>query len=122
MIQYHCMNKSTPYARIAITLPAADLEAADQLAREWDRSRSWVIAEAVRQLVRAQSARASSPGLGDSRLQQLRRDLSLSPEQRVLAAEQTLRNVPRAQTAPPGPRMFERYEDFLDWKNHRGRA
>jgi len=39
------------YARIAITLPPDDLAAADRLAAAHDRSRSWIVAEALRQYV-----------------------------------------------------------------------
>jgi Ribbon-helix-helix protein, copG family len=122
------------YARIAITLPKKDLAAADRLARTQDRSRSWIVAEAIRRYAAvtevqpvhaADTAAVSSPplsypGLGASRLAQLTRDLQLSPEARVLAAEETLR-----QTGLPGrPRRhqllaFDRYEDFLDWKKTR---
>jgi hypothetical protein len=121
------MSKRTRYSRIAITLPAEDLAAADVLARQQDRSRSWIVAEAVRKYVAAQAAtalstavppaqgRTTSPGVGESRLLQLRRDLALTPEQRVLLADETLRNVP-VPSAPQGPRSFDRYEDFLDWK------
>jgi predicted transcriptional regulator len=52
------MTPRKSYARIAITLPPEDLVAADRLAEELDRSRSWVIAEAVRQFVAAQAASA----------------------------------------------------------------
>jgi hypothetical protein len=38
------MPKRKLYARIAITLPDADLAAADRLARAQDRSRSWIVA------------------------------------------------------------------------------
>ncbi len=123
------MAKHTPYARIAITLPPEDLEAADQLASQWDRSRSWVIAEAVRRLVAAEPStpeRYEQPlrqsGLGASRLLQLRRDLALTPEQRVLLAEETLGNVPSATGTPLGSRFFDQYEDFLDWKRYRTRT
>lgn len=58
-----------------------------------------------------------APGLSPSRLAQLRRDMSLTPEQRVREAEATLRldrlrevNVPRRVIA------FDRYEDYLDYK------
>ncbi len=125
------MGKRPPYARIAITLPPEDLEAADRLARECDRSRSWIVAEAVRHFVAARKSAHDadvaaqalrSPGIGASRLLQLRRDLALTPEQRVLIAEQTLRNVPSGTSSPPGPRCFDRYEDFLDWKSRRART
>ena len=134
------------YARIAITLPKRDLAAADRLARSQDRSRSWIVAEAIRRYAAATDAkpvRAGSaggaggavgtpdedataivplrqPGLGASRLAQLTRDLKLTPEARILAAEETLRQA----GGPRRPRRhhllaFDRYEDFLDWKKTR---
>jgi metal-responsive CopG/Arc/MetJ family transcriptional regulator len=103
------MAKPPPYARIAITLPPETLAAADRLARAADRSRSWVIAEAVR--------RFAATGLGPSRTGQLQRDLQLTPEARVRAAEETMR-VAELRHGPRRDRMlaFDRYEDFLDWK------
>lgn len=56
-------------------------------------------------------------GLSPSRLEQLRRDLELTPEERVLAAEETLR-LDKLRS-PGGPRQvlcFDRYEDYLDYK------
>jgi metal-responsive CopG/Arc/MetJ family transcriptional regulator len=52
------MTSRQPYARIAITLPPEDLAAADRLAAQQDRSRSWIVAEAVRQYVAAQERSA----------------------------------------------------------------
>jgi len=133
------MSRPKYYARIAITLPEKDLAAANRLARAQDRSRSWVIAEAVRRFV-AQHATgvpeggapsrvaepvsahpvASDAGLDRHRLAQLVSDMKLTPEERVLAAEETLR-----QAGPQRPRRhhvlaFDRYEDFLDWKTFSG--
>jgi len=123
------MAKHAPYARIAITLPPEDLDAADRLASQWDRSRSWIIAEAVRRMVAAERStpelheqRPQQSSLGESRLSQLRRDLALTPEQRVLLAEETLGNVPSATEAPLGSRFFDHYDDFLDWKRYRTRT
>ena len=103
---------SKPFARIAITLPQEDLAAADRIASEQDRSRSWVIAEAVRQYARA--------GLGPSRHRQLAADLRLTPEQRVRAAEDTegvaTLRLGKAQSRRQRVLAFERYDDFLDWK------
>ena len=101
-----------PYARIAITLPQEDLAAADRIASEQDRSRSWVIAEAVRQYARA--------GLGPSRQRQVAADLHLSPEARVRAAEDTA-GVSASSLRKAGSHRqrvlgFDRYDDFLDWK------
>lgn len=132
------------YARIAITLPQRDLAAADKLARTQDRSRSWIVAEAIRRYAAATDAPSvrardagrtrghvgitdddaaigiasrSQPGLGASRHAQLTRDLTLTPEARVLAAEETLRQT-GARQRPRRHHLlaFDRYEDFLDWK------
>lgn len=126
------MPKKKPYARIAITLPQDVLAAADRLAKELDRSRSWVIAEAVRRYA-ARSGAVSAPdrvreaqsapygpvsGLGESRLAQLRADLELTPEERVKAAEDTARTTDRPLRGGPAGRLilFDRYEDYLEWK------
>jgi hypothetical protein len=55
--------------------------------------------------------------LGASRLDQLRRDLALTPEERVRAAEETLR-LTQLQHGPRPQQVlaFDRYEDYLDWK------
>ena len=65
----------------------------------------------------AEPAPTPSRGLSPSRLEQLRRDLLLTPEQRVRTAEETLR-LDRLRE-PDVPRRvigFERYEDYLDYK------
>ena len=118
------------YARVSLTLPKALLAAADRRAKELDRSRSWLIADALTAYLaipatagRAVSAResrppvyAGSPGLGEQRLDQLRSDLRLTPEQRVLEAERTT----QATATPParwtGVLTFDRFEDYLRWK------
>ena len=103
------MPRRPRYARIAITLPQEDLAAADHLAERLQRSRSWVVAEAIR--------RYAGSGLGASRLAQLTADLRLSPEARVRAAESTAR-VAALRQRPRRDRLvaFDRYEDWLDWK------
>ena len=136
------MPKSSRYARIAITLPKPDLAAADRLARAHDRSRSWIVAEAIRRFAAAgesptSSRRTSIPagvaeptltgvlaptGLGPSRLTQLTRDLALTPEERVRAAEETLRASPGEASRTHRVVAFDRYEDFLDWQRTRDRT
>jgi len=105
------MKSEHPYARIAITLPPEDLAAADRLAAALDRSRSWVIAEALRQFVAAQGA-GPLPPLDASRRAQLQRDMALSPSQRVGEAERT-QVLP---LAPGEPRRFAHYDDFVAWR------
>jgi hypothetical protein len=136
------MTRKT-FSRIAITLPARDLAAADRLAKKQDRSRSWIVAEAVRRYVaflmeesgEPEAANAGDPAivdapragpmaggswrpvLGDSRLHQLRRDMALTPEERVRAAEETVRlSELRAGPRPRQLLQFDRFEDYLEWK------
>jgi hypothetical protein len=113
-------------ARVSLTLPKALLAAADRRAKELDRSRSWLIADALtaylaipaRAVVRESTPPpyAGTPGLGEQRLDQLRSDLRLTPEQRVLEAERTV----QAAATPParwtGVLTFDRFEDYLTWK------
>ena len=114
------------FKRISITLPKDVLEAA---ARALDRSRSWVIVEAIRACVAgaplqvreaaATSYAATSPGLGPLRLAQLESDLRLTPERRVRAAEETARLGERVRGSRGRPNRvlsFDRYEDYVDWK------
>ena len=138
------MPKKKHYARIAITLPERDLAAADKLAADLDRSRSWVIAEAVRRFASGEeppgapksiaasaapapsaaapmSASAAAPATTESLTEQLKRDMALTVDQRVLAAEQALDATRRAQKGPVVPRViaFDRYDEFLDHKRRR---
>jgi hypothetical protein len=115
--------------RISITIPDSLVAAADERARALDRSRSWVLVEALRRYLevpatfsgRAVHEVATGPyalGLGPYRQAQLEADLQLTSEQRVREAERTAR-VAELQT--PGRRRdrvltFDRYEDYLDWE------
>jgi hypothetical protein len=110
--------------RVTITIPGDLVEAADRRAAEEHRSRSWVLAEALRAYLTpaARGARSLAPpaaaGLGPSRHAQLEADLALSPEERVRLAEQT------ALVRPPDQRRgrrdqvltFDRLEDFFAWE------
>ena len=125
-------KRRSPYARIAITLPRGVLAAADRLARRLDRSRSWVVAEAVRRFAeegsqgpspamlrdqRLVDQAGSASGLGSLRQAQLEADLRLTPEKRVRTAEDTARVGRRLQPSR-GARLllFTRPEDYLRWK------
>jgi Arc/MetJ-type ribon-helix-helix transcriptional regulator len=116
-----------------MTIPADVLRRADQLARRWDRSRSWVIREAIRHLPDANAAesawprsvaeptaatypaRLTPPGLDPFRQRQLTDDLALTPLDRVLAAERTAREVP-PRTFATLIVSFERPEDYFAWE------
>jgi hypothetical protein len=120
--------------RITITVPAELVRAADKAAKAQDRSRSWVVADALRRgLAHAGGAAIAAPGiaavrevprfryapdgLDPQRFDQLRADMALTAEQRVMEAEETLRT---GGAQRPGPRsryvrFFERFEDYLAW-------
>lgn len=112
--------------RITITLPRDLLAAADARAKQLDRSRSWVLADALRRSVSHSLVREpavqykTARRLDEYRRTQLQADLALSPEERVLEAERTARERALAREVPPGNgvRFFDRYEDYLTWKRH----
>lgn len=115
------MPESKPYARIAITLPPETLQAADELAARIDRSRSWVVAEAIRQYAASQASSivAGDPAtaIGVSRFEQLRRDAALSPEARVHESE-AISAIGDQPSPPAAPRTFSSYEAFQAWLDH----
>jgi len=106
------MTNSAPYAKVAISLPEADLAAADRLARELDRSRSWVVAEAVRRFAASMEQRRAQDDIGPTRRAQLQRDLALTPEERVRAAEETLALSAHLSE----PLRFANFAAFLEWQ------
>lgn len=122
-------RKPKPFARIAVTLPPDILALANQLARRLDRSRSWVVAEGVRRFaaesgsqpvppgVREQRIVPYAAGLGALRQHQLEVDLTLTPAERVRAAEESLR-ITRILYPRVGQQllMFSSPEDYLRWK------
>jgi hypothetical protein len=116
------MARKPPFARIAITLPPETLRAADELAAQHDRSRSWIVAEAIRQYAAAQRGAPPADGvsarLGRSRLEQLRRDVALSPEARVLESEELVA-IGGELPEPVSPRTFASFDAFLAWRRER---
>jgi hypothetical protein len=91
------------------------------------RSRSWVLTEALGRYLKPAAARAVGgrepratyeAGLGSGRQAQLEADLALTPEERVLIAEQTALIADLRGRRPARDQVisFERFEDFLDWK------
>ena len=113
-----------PLTRISITIPKELVEAADRKVAELDRSRSWLLVEALRRYLSAPVTAAHEPqashgfGLGASRQAELHADLALTPEQRVMAAEQTRLVEELRGIEPRRERLetFDRYEDYLAWR------
>ena len=110
------MSAKAKYARIAITLPEPDLAAADRLAVQHDRSRSWIIAEAVRHYVTLQTAAETARRLGPSRAEQLRRDMAMTASERVRDADVVAVESDVTSQAIEQPRMFATFEDFAAWR------
>ncbi len=127
-----------PLDRISITIPEEVVAAADRRARELDRSRSWVIAEAVRRyLGLASGTRPESPRAGtvrepapapyvagevaEARRRHLRAELSLPPGERLRRAEELGRLARQRQGRGRLEQVvgFESYEDFYEWKKRR---
>jgi metal-responsive CopG/Arc/MetJ family transcriptional regulator len=117
-----------PFARIAITLPKDILAAADRRAKALDRSRSRVIADALRaylanpDAVRGEPTRSyGADEFGVARHKQLEADLASSPAERLRRSEETAR-LARRLRPKRGPRQqiigFDSYEDFYEWKRN----
>lgn len=120
-------------ARISITIPRQLVADLDHLAPKLDRSRSWLVADAVRQYLArweddggtSNAVREVTPGSypkhgpGDYRIAQLEADLKLTPEERVREAEATasLTEAGRRRDGDwQGVLVFESYEDYLAWE------
>lgn len=119
-------------ARISITIPQRLVADLDRLAPKLDRSRSWLVADAVRQYLARwedhgaagyavrEAPRDSYPQrrLDDNRIAQLEADLRLTPEERVREAEATARlsEAGRRHADWQGVLIFTRYEDYLEWE------
>ena len=119
-------------ARISVTIPQQLVAEADLLADSLDRSRSWVVADAVRRYLErgeddggtelAVREVAREPGYrlgpGEYRLAQLEADLRLTPEERVREAESTARlsELGGRESGRQRLLVFDRYEDYLAWE------
>ena len=121
------------FARISITLPQEDLDAADRLAAAQDRSRSWIVAEAIRRYA-AEVAQGHSihPDIGASRRIQIARDLARTASERIREAETESVvavdpvQAPAAEhSATPSieqPRHFATYDEFVAWRHAQAAA
>lgn len=129
------MPKRSSLLRTSITIPAEVLKQADRLAEAWDRSRSWVLAEAVRRMAQLPAA-ATAPApavvrepianpyaaqaeeLETVRLRRLDADLRKTPEERLREAEELV-ELAWAVRPPRWRRQiasFDSYEDYDRWK------
>jgi hypothetical protein len=118
-----------PLTRITITIPGNLVRKADARAKREGRSRSWVLAEALRVFLeeppRPSVVReavvapyVARPGLGDQRLELLKDDMRLTPVERLRNADASTEDAFRIHRTPRVPMViaFERLEDYLAWK------
>ena len=117
------------HSRISITLPRDVLVAADKRAAALDRSRSWLLVEAVRAYLAAapgttQVREADAPAyavqeVADARRRHLVADLKRTPAERLRRVEDLVR-VGRQVRPRRAQRQqvigFDSYEDFYQWK------
>ncbi|MEX0691224.1 MAG: ribbon-helix-helix domain-containing protein [Gemmatimonadales bacterium] len=114
--------------RISVTIPPDVLVEADRKAAELDRSRSWVVAEAVRRFatgvatvaaVREEPAAPydASGEVQASRDRLLLAELALTPTERVLRSEQLAMLRERGRPRRTQIIAFETYDDYYDWKD-----
>ncbi len=118
------------FSRISITLPRPLLVEADRRARALGRSRSWVLADALRAYLAGSAAPRVSEAIpptyaaqevAAARLRHLKHDLALPPAERLRRVSEL------AALARPGGREgrrhqiigFDSYEDFYAWKKAR---
>jgi len=113
--------------RITITIPKALVSGADRKARELDRSRSWVVAQAVREYlasppapraVREPDGVSGARAVAEARIRHLAHDLTLTPAERLHRSESLARLA--RQVRPRARRHqvigFDTYEDYYAWK------
>ena len=133
-------------SRITITIPQDLVAAADHKALSLDRSRSWVLVEALRQYLETPSAPLATreplappygPGapasapystpvdaaaeVAASRRHHLQAELVLPPLERLQRAEQIARLGQTANLPHPSAQVvgFDNYEDYYEWKKSR---
>lgn len=126
--------------RISLTIAPSLVSALDRKARELDRSRSWLIAEAVRRFLEATAppsipakrpAAVREPGpppyaaaeVAAARRRHLQNDVALPPAERLRRAEELGRLARQAQHWRKGARHqvigFDTYQDYYQWKKGR---
>ncbi len=125
-------------ARISVTVPRSLVVAADRRARELERSRSWVVAEALRRHLQSDYAdqpagprphgvREAAPHpyagaeVAEARRRHLAAELALSPAARLHRAEELGRLARQSQGRGRRQQIigFDSYEDYYQWKRAR---
>ncbi len=102
----------------SVSLPAALRKRLDREARRRQRTRSFVVAEAIESYLDRQQQAAFTEG----RDRTLREALALSPAERVALSESLWRELaPRRDPAPPWSAAFDTFDEYERWRRQ-GRA
>lgn len=125
------------YARVSVTIPEDLLMAVDRRAREVDRPRSWVVADALRaylghasgtvagqrppRVPEASSVPYGAVEVAAARLRHLEAELRLTPAERLRRGEELGRLALERQHRGRRHQIigFDSYEDFYEWKKAR---
>lgn len=114
--------------RITITLPRDLVAAADARATRLDRSRSWVVAEALQGALSRRATAVREPvstyaahEVAEARRRHLATDLRLPPDERLQRAEELGRLARSAQRRGTRQQIitFDSYEDYYEWRKTR---
>jgi predicted transcriptional regulator len=102
---------------LSISLPAELRSTLDAEAKRQRRSRSFVVAEAVR----AYLGRQERAGFADARERTLREGLALEPAARLRLAEELWREFARGRRpSPPWTATFNTFEEYDRWRHQGG--
>ena len=98
---------------LSISLPPALRSSLDAEAKRQRRSRSYVVAEAVRQYV----ARQEREAFAQARERTVSEGLALTPAQRVQLAEELWQDFARGhQSVKPWTATFNTFDEFDRWR------
>ena len=102
---------------LSVSLPDELRAALDAEAKRQRRSRSFVVAEAIREYV----TRRERAAFASARERTLREGLALSPAERVKLAEALWREFARGRKlAKPWTAAFDTFEEYERWKREGG--
>ena len=108
-----------PATILSISLPAdlrAELDAEAERSR---RSRSFVVAEAVREYL----GRRDRQGFSEARERTLRQGLALSPTERLRLSEELWEELARGrEVTAPWTAAFDTFDEYERWRRHGPRA
>lgn len=102
---------------ISVSVPEAVRSVLEAEATRQRRSRSFIVAEAVREYVAARVDQA----FAQARHQTLREGLALSPQDRIALAEDLWQEFARGRKpAKPWARTFDTFADYDTWRREGG--